>query len=112
MNFPTDFFQSSYVGKKALIQTNEQDSDLIPAIIDGVDYTGTKGNIVMIRFRKQSDNSIFYCGSGAVYPDTEDFRAVLELISKRFPKVKDKFAFLAEMKNFYSDTHYIAKGSI
>jgi len=112
MNFPTDFFQSSYIGKKVLVQTNEQGSDLIPAIIDGVDYTGTNGNIVLIRFRAQSDNHKFYCGSGAIYPDTEDFRAVLELISKRFPNVKDKFAFLAEMKNFYSDMHYVAKRSI
>jgi hypothetical protein len=104
-------FKQDYIGRKVLVQTNEQDTDFIPAIIDGVDFVGVNGNIAMIRFRAQSDNHQFFCGSGAVYPDTEDFRAILDFISKRFPKAKDKFAFLAEIKNYYSDMHYIAKNS-
>ena len=103
------FFQDEYVGKRVLVQTNDQETDFIPAIIDGVDATGRDGNIKLIRFKKQSDGSVFYCTSGAIYPDTDDFRELMKFLNVRFPSVKDKFDFLREFKNFSKDLYYIAE---
>jgi len=104
-------FQEEYVGKKVLVQTNEKESDLIPAIVDGYDVTGINDTILIIRYRKQSDGSIFYCNSGCVYPDTEEFRKVFNFISTIFPDVKDKFQFICVFRNYFSDMNYFAKNA-
>lgn len=105
-----NYFNEDYVGKRVLVQTNEQFSDLIPATISGYRVTGTNGNIKLVIF-KNDNGEEFFCG-GMIFPDTPEFRAVLEFISSKFPDVKKKFEFLCEFKNFGKNMDYILDNSV